>query len=72
MGLGPVEAGWQRLSPHLDAAARTLGAGPFKLLRAVHVPLLRPALGAAALLVFIALLFVGYVYAWRKGALEWV
>ena len=53
VGLGPVEAGWQRLSPHLDAAARTLGAGPFKLLRAVHVPLLRPALGAAALLVFV-------------------
>jgi iron(III) transport system permease protein len=53
VGLGPVEAGWQRLSPHLDAAARTLGAGPVKLLRAVHLPLLRPALGAAALLVFV-------------------
>ena len=53
VGLGPVEAGWQRLSPHLDAAARTLGAGPFRLLAAVHLPLMRPALGAAGLLVFV-------------------
>jgi iron(III) transport system permease protein len=53
VGLGTVEAGWQRLSPHLDAAARTLGAGPFRMLRAVHLPLLRPALGAAALLAFV-------------------
>jgi iron(III) transport system permease protein len=53
VGLGPVEAGWQRLSPNLDAAARSLGAGPLKLLGAVHLPLLRPALGAAALLVFV-------------------
>lgn len=53
VGLGTVEAGWQRLSPHLDAAARTLGAGPLRMLAAVHLPLLRPALGAAALLAFV-------------------
>lgn len=28
--------------------------------------------GFVEMLVFIALLFVGYIYAWRKGALEWV
>ncbi len=28
--------------------------------------------GFVEMLTFIALLFVGYVYAWRKGALEWV
>jgi NADH-quinone oxidoreductase subunit A len=28
--------------------------------------------GFVEMLVFIALLFVGYVYAWRKGPLEWV
>jgi NADH-quinone oxidoreductase subunit A len=28
--------------------------------------------GFVEMLVFILLLFVGYVYAWRKGALEWV
>jgi iron(III) transport system permease protein len=53
VGLGTVEAGWQRLSPHLDAAARTLGASPIEMLRAVHLPLLRPAIGAASLMVFV-------------------
>jgi NADH-quinone oxidoreductase subunit A len=28
-------------------------------------------LGLVEMIVFIAILFVGYVYAWRKGALEW-
>lgn len=28
--------------------------------------------GFVEMLVFIALLFLGYIYAWRKGALEWV
>jgi NADH-quinone oxidoreductase subunit A len=28
--------------------------------------------GFVEMLVFILLLFVGYIYAWRKGALEWV
>ena len=28
--------------------------------------------GFVEMMVFIALLFVGYIYAWRKGALEWV
>lgn len=53
VALGSVEAGWQRLSPNLDAASRTLGATPAKMLLAVHLPLLRPAIGAAALLVFV-------------------
>jgi iron(III) transport system permease protein len=53
VAFGSVEAGWQRLSPNLDAAARTLGASPFRMLGSVHLPLLRPAIGAAALLVFV-------------------
>ncbi len=28
--------------------------------------------GFVEMLVFIALLFAGYIYAWKKGALEWV
>ena len=28
--------------------------------------------GFVEMVMFIALLFLGYVYAWRKGALEWV
>jgi iron(III) transport system permease protein len=53
VGFGAIDAGWQRLSPNLDAAARTLGASPLRMLGQVHLPLLRPAIGAAALLVFV-------------------
>ncbi len=53
VALGSVDAGLQRISPSLDAAARTLGAtGSITLLR-VLLPILAPALGAAALLVFV-------------------
>jgi iron(III) transport system permease protein len=41
------------VSPNLDAAARALGQSAFATLRTVHVPLLRPAIGAAALMVFV-------------------
>ena len=44
---------WSHLDPRLTQAARTLGAGPLRTFWAVTVPLLRPALLAAALLVFI-------------------
>jgi iron(III) transport system permease protein len=50
---GGIEAGLMRVSPSLDHAARSLGAAPGEMLRRVHLPLLRPALAAAALLVFV-------------------
>jgi iron(III) transport system permease protein len=53
VSLGALEAGFERLSPNLDAAARTLGETALSALRRVHLPLLMPALGAAALLVFV-------------------
>ena len=53
VALGSLEAGMQKISPNLDAAARTLGATPLAALGRVHFPLLLPALGAAALLVFV-------------------
>lgn len=53
VALGGVEAGLERISPNLDAAARTLGETALSTLRRVHVPLLVPALGAAGLLVFV-------------------
>ena len=53
VSLGTLEAGFERLSPNLDAAARTLGETALSALRRVHMPLLLPALGAAALLVFV-------------------
>jgi iron(III) transport system permease protein len=51
--LGAVEAGLSKISRNVDAAARTLGVTITESLVKVHLPLLRPALGAAALLVFV-------------------
>ncbi|MBK9081927.1 MAG: iron ABC transporter permease [Rhizobiales bacterium] len=53
ISVGALESAASRFSPHLDFAARTLGRGPIALAREIHLPLLHPALGAAALLVFI-------------------
>jgi iron(III) transport system permease protein len=53
VSLATIEAGFGRLSFNLDAAARTLGESSLSALWRVHVPLLVPALGAAALLVFV-------------------
>jgi iron(III) transport system permease protein len=50
---GGVESGLAKLSPSLDHASRTLGQTAGGTIRRVHLPLLRPALGAAALLIFV-------------------
>ncbi|TDK26354.1 iron ABC transporter permease [Luteimonas aestuarii] len=50
---GGIEAGLMRVPASLDHAARGLGASPGAMLRRVHLPLLKPALAAAALLVFV-------------------
>jgi thiamine transport system permease protein len=44
---------WSHLDPRLGQAARVLGAGSWETLRRVTIPLLMPAITAAALLVFI-------------------
>ncbi len=44
---------WAHLDPRLGQAARVLGAGKWQELRHVTLPLLAPAIAAAALLVFI-------------------
>ena len=51
--LGAVESGWSKISRNIDSAGRTLGATVSEMLWRVHLPLLRPALGAAAMLVFV-------------------
>lgn len=50
---GGIEAGLERISPNLDAAARALGETAETALWRIHLPLLLPALGAAGLLVFV-------------------
>ena len=48
-----LDAGLERVTPTMDGASRTLGAGPGATLRRVHLPLIRPSLLVAALLVFV-------------------
>lgn len=50
---GGIEAGLSRLPMSYDHASRTLGQGPTGTLWRVHLPLTRPALVAAGLLVFV-------------------
>lgn len=50
---GTLETGLERVTPNLRAAARTLGRSPTAALVEVDLPLLRPALVSAALLVFV-------------------
>lgn len=50
---GSAQAGLARVSTHVDDAARTLGQKPGALARLIHIPLARPAIGGAALLVFV-------------------
>ena len=44
---------WARLSPRIEQAASSLGATPWQVFRKVTLPMISPALTAAALLVFI-------------------
>ncbi|MEO8227606.1 MAG: iron ABC transporter permease [Gemmatimonadota bacterium] len=48
-----VLAGFRRLDPALDEAAATLGAGRWRTLARITLPLLRPALVAGATLAFV-------------------
>jgi iron(III) transport system permease protein len=47
-----VLAGYRQLDPSLEEAASTLGAGRWRTLRRITLPLLRPALAAGATLAF--------------------
>lgn len=48
-----VSGGLSRIPPGLDSAARSLGAGPGRVLTRIYAPLLAPSLAGAAALVFI-------------------
>ena len=54
-----ITARWLQIHPHLDDAARTLGASPFKLFTTLTLPLLSKAVLNAALIVF-TLCFTSY------------
>jgi iron(III) transport system permease protein len=50
---GGVEAGFAKIPSSFDGAARSLGETAAGTVRRIHLPLLSPALGAAAILVFV-------------------
>jgi len=53
VAFGPIESGLARIRPSLSDAARSLGAGSGEAIRRVYLPLLRPGLFAAVLLVMV-------------------
>lgn len=53
VALGSIDAGLKSTSRNLDAASRTLGVTVSQTLWRVHLPIITPVLGAAALLVFV-------------------
>jgi iron(III) transport system permease protein len=69
-------AGYRQLDPALEEAAESLGAGPWRRLTRVTLPLLRPAIAAGASLAFVTALgdFVTsvllYTYDTRPIAIE--
>ncbi len=53
IALQTMEAGFSRITPSMESAARSLGSGPAETLRRVHLPLLRGSMLTAGLLVFV-------------------
>lgn len=50
---GSAQVGLGRIATEIDDVARTLGCKPARLAWLIHLPLARPALGGAALLIFV-------------------
>jgi len=53
ISLQTCEAGFAKITPSMDSAARSLGASNREVIRLIHVPLLRSTLITAGLLVFV-------------------
>ena len=53
VALGNIQSGLENIHPNLDDSAKSLGLNPWQSIFTVHIPLLRPAIISAALLVFV-------------------
>ena len=53
VGFNPLQAGMAKIAPSMGDAARVLGCGPIAVAGRIHLPLLRPALLSAVLLVLV-------------------
>ena len=56
LSLNTVEAGLAKIKPSMDEAGRSLGLNGIRLLRQIHIPVLRGSLLSALLLVFVDVL----------------
>lgn len=53
IALSSVEAGLAKIRPTMGQVARTLGAGPWRALTEVHMPLMWPSIATASIMVFV-------------------
>lgn len=53
VALAPVESAFERITPHIDDAARVLGARKTRVFTAIHAPLLKSGILTGALIVFV-------------------
>ena len=53
VGFNSVDASIEKIKPNMEGAARTMGAGSWRILRRVHFPLVRMGMIAGAILVFV-------------------
>lgn len=53
VALAPVESAFERITPHMDDAARVLGARKTRVFTSVHAPLLTGGILTGALIVFV-------------------
>ncbi len=53
VAFAPVEAGFVRINPSIIEAAKSLGSPPGRLLRQIYIPLLKPGIFTALIIVFV-------------------
>lgn len=53
VAVGPLEASFSRIKPSIAEAARSLGANQWRIIYRVYMPMIRPGLLTAVLLVFV-------------------
>jgi len=53
VGFSSVDASIEKIKPNMEGAARTMGAGSWRILHRVHLPLVRMGIIAGAILVFV-------------------
>lgn len=53
VAVGPLESSFSRIKPSIPEAARSLGANQWRIIYRVYIPMIRPGLLTAALLVFV-------------------